>query len=237
MGTRYSWLLYLVASIHVASALAATSPSSAPAPGRIRISIKNEYHATLDFGVLGKGSREGTDTADGVLEFQAGQYIGSVTAWVSSTQTLAGLGGVGSCGPGSYRNSQQLQVVGHDVSGFNPEVQTVTFNQAASTASPSGKYLMLEFVPAPGAELQPPNPNPDQDQVIDCHTIIETEAGRFLPLNDSRWTVEGGGYIIALPSSGQISYTDVAVPTAAPAQMGPFKVKKSVWTIEVERLP
>jgi len=222
MPSKKLCLLFLAVTLNAPVALA---------QDRIRISIKNEYNTTLDFGVLGKGSREGTDTADGVLEFQAGEYKGIVTAWVSSTQTLAGLGGVGSCGPGTYRNSQQLQVVGRSVSGFNPAVQTVTLNPATST-----EYLSLEFVPAPGTALQPPNPDPGQDHVIDCHTMIETEAGTFLPLNDSRWTMEGGGYIVALPSSGTINYTDDTV-SAGGAQIGPFKVKKSIWTIQVERLP
>ena len=221
MTSKILCLLWLAATLNAPAALA---------KDRIRISIKNDYEVSLNFGVLGKGSREGTDTADGVLELQAGEYQGIVTAWVSSTQTMAGLGGVGSCA-GSYRNSQELQVVGRSVHGFNSAVQTVTFSP-----TPSAKYLMLEFVPVPGTALQPPNPNPGQDQVIDCHTIIETEAGRFLPLNDSRWTMEGGGYIIAVPSSGTINYTDDTV-SAGGAQIGPFKVKKSIWTIQVERLP
>jgi hypothetical protein len=223
MPSKILCLLWLAATFNAPLALA---------QDRIRISIKNDYNASVDFGVLGKVLREGTDTADGVLEFQAGKYTGVVEAWVSSTQTVTGLGGVGSCGPGTYRNSQQLQVVGRSVSDFNPAVQAVTFNPATGT-----KYLSLEFVPVAGAELQPPNPNPDQDQVIDCHTVIETEAGRFLPLNDTRWTMEGGGYIIALPSSGALNYTDETVPAAGGAQLGPFNAKKSVWTITVERLP
>lgn len=220
MPSKCLCLLFLAVTLNAPVALA---------QDRIRISIKNEYNVALDFGVLGKGSREGTDTADGVLEFQAGGYKGTVTAWVSSTQTLAGLGG--GCGPGSYRNSQELRVVGRRVSGFNPAVQTVTLNPATST-----EYLSLEFFPVAGAELQPPNPDPEQDQVIDCHTVIESQAGRFLPLNDSRWTMDGGGYIIALPSSGTINYTDDTVSSGG-AQIGPFKVKKSIWTIQVERLP
>ena len=216
-------LLFLAMTLNAPLALA---------KDRIRISIKNDYDVALNFGLLGKGTRNGTDTADGVLELQAGEYKGIVTAWVTSTQTMTGLGGVGSCGPGSYRNSQELQVVGHLVGGFNPNVQSVTFNPAANT-----EYLSLEFVPSPGAELQPPNPNPGQDQVIDCHTIIETEAGRFLPLNDSRWTMQDGGYTIALPASGTINYTDDTVAAGGNVPIGPFKAKKSLWTIQVERLP
>lgn len=214
----------------------AASPPAAPAakPGGIRIKIKNEYKAELNFGPLGHASREGTDTADGVLKFQGGEYVGTVTAWVSSTQTLVGPGGFGNCGPGTYRNSQELQVTGLRVGGFNDLVQTVPrFN----SGTPSSEYIILEFAPAPGVELQPPNPNPDQDQVINCHTIIETEAGRFLPFNDTRWTMKGGGYTIVLPSSGTLYYTDETVPTGSGTQLGPFDAQKSVWTIEVERLP
>jgi hypothetical protein len=75
------------------------------------------------------------------------------------------------------------------------------------------------------------------DLVIDCHTLIDTLSGiAFLPLNDSRWTMEGGGYIIALPSSGTLVYRDETVPTAGGAQLGPFSAMKSDWTITVERL-
>ncbi len=222
MATRILCLFCLAASLHSTEALAQE---------RFRISIKNEYIVTLNFGPLGKGSRDGTDTVGGVLERQGNKYAGIVTASVNSTQTLSGLGGIGSCGPGTYQNSQQLQVIGHEASGFNPTVQTVDLTAAAGR-----KYLILEFIPPPGVALQPPNPNPGQDQVIDCHTIIETEAGRFLPLNDSRWTMAGGGYIIALPSSGTITYTDNTV-AAGGAKLGPFTAKKSIWTIRVERLP
>jgi hypothetical protein len=239
MAVRFRCLLWFAATILAMQARAADLVPGSP----IRISIKNEYEATLDFGLLGKGSRNGTDTVVGELKFKAGEYAGIVTAEVKSTQTLAGPFGV-SCGPGNYLNSQQLLVTGRAVAGFNADVQTVTFsyaqapliNRPASTGTAS-EYLLLEFAPVPGVELQPPNPNPDQDQVIECHTVIETPAGRFLPLNDTRWTMEGGGYIIALPSFGALYYKDVAVPAGAPAKIGPFTVKKSEWTIEVERLP
>ena len=73
--------------------------------------------------------------------------------------------------------------------------------------------------------------------MIDCHTLIDTVSGiAFLPLNDSRWTTEGVGYIILLPSSGTLGYTDLTVDSPAGHQIGPFKADKSVWTIEVERL-
>lgn len=226
MATRFLCLLCLAASVNATATLA---------QDRIRISIKNEYITTLNFGVLGKGSRDGSDKVEGVLQRRGDQYSGIVTAVVGSTQQMSGLGGVGNCGPARYEGSQQLQVTGHSATGFNADVQSV--NPATMTGQVSNQYLRLEFIPAPGTELQPPNPDPDQDQVIECHTMIETEAGRFLPLNDSRWTMEGGGYIIALPSSGKINYTDKTVPTAGGTQMGPFNAKKSLWTIEVERLP
>ncbi len=227
MATRFLCLLCLAASVHATAALA---------QDRIRISIKNEYLATLNFGVLGKGSRDGTDKVDGVLERRGGQYIGIVTADVDSKQQMSGLGGVGSCGPpdNRYENTQQLQVTGHSEDGFNPHVQSV--DPATMTGQVSNKYLRLEFVPAPGRTL-PPNPDPAQDHVINCHTMIETEAGKFLPLNDSRWTMKGGGYIIALPSSGKIKYTDRTVSGPGGEQIGPFHAEKSIWTIEVERLP
>jgi hypothetical protein len=227
MATRYLCVLCLAASAFAPDALA---------KDRIRISIKNEYVAKVDFGMLGKVSRDGSDKAEGLLELQGDEYVGVVTAEVGSNQTTVGLGGIGNCGPGRYDNSQQLQVTGRRVGSFNTDVQSVTPNQAASTGSPSAEYLLLEFAPVPGVDLQPPNPDPGMDQVIACHTIIETEAGRFLPFNDSRWTMKGGGYIVNLPTSGAIDYTDATVP-AAGAGIGPFNAEKSTWSIRIERLP
>jgi len=250
MATRIPGNFCLAASILATEALAANLTPGSP----IRISIKNDYEASLDFGPLGRGSRKGIDSVQGVLEFQEGKYIGVVTAHVNSTQTLAGMLGVGSC-TGTYDNSQQLQVTGHAEVDFNTNVQTVTFTQVPSLSASTGsahEYLLLELAPVPGVELQPPNPYPDQDQVINCHTVIERGvdpgnlAGpvtatpvvdRFLPLNDSRWTMEGGGYIIAVPLFGTINYTDKTVDSAGGEQLGPFKAHKSEWTIEVERLP
>jgi hypothetical protein len=100
---------------------------------------------------------------------------------------------------------------------------------------------MLEFIPETRTTLQPQqsqDPTRRVDQVVSCHTLIETPSGiSFLPLNDSRWTLEGGGYIIVLPSSGVLNYTDTTVPISTGAALGPFEAKESVWTIQVERLP
>jgi len=222
-----------------------TAPSGG---GEIRISIKNEYDAQLDFGALGRSSRQGTDRAEGVLQFQGGQYVGIVTASVNSSQTIVGLiarrdGSTGSCGPAMYQDSQQLRVTAHVEDGFNPEVQSVY--PGTMTGQPSPMFLRLEFAPEtmtsqqPGPRLPPSGPQDPflEDLMISCHTLIDTESGiAFLPLNDSRWTMPGGGYIIQLPSSGTIRYTDSTVPPGAVAAIGPFKANKSVWTIEVERL-
>jgi hypothetical protein len=213
-----------------------TSAGGAGGGGKIRVSIKNVYEAELNFGPLGKGWRKGTDVAEGVLERQGREYVGVVTASVESDQQMSGLGS--NCGPAHYRDSQQLRVTGHPVDGFNADVQSVTFSGAGR---PSNEFLLLEFVPGTRTSQQPQNPDPGQDTVISCHTLIENEDTArsgimFLPLNDSRWTMKDGGYIIALPSSGTIDYTDNTVPTTGGAQIGPFKAKKSVWTIEVERL-
>ena len=230
MLSKILCLLFLAVTLNASVALA---------QDRIRISIKNEYLATLNFGVLGKGSRDGTDRAEGVLERQGDKYVGIVDAVVVSTQQLTGLGGVGSCGPGRFEDSQKLRVIGHSENSFNPQVQSV--DPATMTGQASNKYLRLEFTPETMPTLQPDIRLPQDmhpDLVVACHTLIDTLSGiAFLPLNDSRWTMEGGGYIIVLPSSGKINYTDMTVPGSGGAQLGPFNAVKSVWTIEVERLP
>ena len=207
------------------------------AGGGIRVSIKNEYVAKLNFGPLGKGSRDGTDTAEGVLQRQGDKYVGVVDAAVDSNQTLTGM--IGRCGPARYQDSQKLKVIGHPADGFNPYSQTV--NAATMTGQASNEYLALEFTPETMTSQQTGPRLPQQmlpDLVISCHTLIDTLSGiAFLPLNDSRWTMEGGGYIVRLPASGTIRYTDGTVPAAGGAKLGPFDAEKSVWTIEVERLP
>jgi hypothetical protein len=134
-------------------------------------------------------------------------------------------------------------VIGHPASSFNANVQSVY--SATMTGQASSEFLSLEFAPEtmtsqqPGPRLPPSGPQDPflEDLVISCHTLIDTLSGiAFLPLNDSRWTMEGGGYIILLPSSGSLHYTDKTVESPAGAQIGPFTANKSVWTIEVERL-
>jgi hypothetical protein len=238
MSPRAIFVLCLAGSLNLSAALAqvAPKPPRPHAPGGVWISIENDYEAELNFGPLGKGSRKGVDTAEGLLTRQGNSYSGTVKARVKSTQQLTGMLGVGSCPQpgqtGDYDDSQELTVIGHAVSGFNTDVQSVNW-----TPSAGHEYLMLEFIPKTRSSMQPSSPNPGEDQIVACHTLIETPSGiSFLPLNDSRWTMDGGGYIIALPSFGSLNYTDNTVTSAGGAQLGPFNAKKSEWTIEVERL-
>lgn len=238
MPSKIRRLLWLIAAL---GAIAALGDSAAAAgPGAIRISITNEYEADLDFGFLGKGSRTGKDRAEGVLTPQGSDYVGSVDAVVESTQQLSGL--TGNCGPARYEDSQKLKVTSRPADGFNNYVQSVSF----TSGRPGGEYLVLEFVPETATTQQPQNRNPGEDTVVNCHTLIETEVTitdmttgwsdiLFLPLNDSRWTMKDGGYIIALPASGVLEYTDTTIAAGATVA-GPFKPRKSVWTIRVERL-
>jgi hypothetical protein len=236
---------WIAAAFILTDAVAQNAGTTATAQGPVRISIENEYKAHLNFGVLGKGSRDGKDKVTGVLDRQGDKYVGEVDARVKSTQTMSGLAG-GCPSPAmpqsTYDDSQQLRVTGHLVNGFNTRFQSVP----ANVRSQSSEYLLLEFVPKTRTTTQPQNRDPYQDTVVNCHTLIETEATidnrqagtssiLFLPLNDTRWTMKGGGYIIALPSSGDLQYTDNQV--IGPMAAGPFEVEKSVWRITVERLP
>jgi hypothetical protein len=245
MASRIPARLWLCAILCAAPTFArgATPTAAAPASGGVRISIENEYKAHLNFGVLGKGSRIGNDTIKGVLERQGDKYVGVVDAHVHSTQTLSGLAGGcpnATMPQNTYDDSQQLRVTGHLVDGFNAMFQSPTITPSSANT----EFLLLEFVPESRTTTQPSNRDPFQDTVVNCHTLIETEATAnpatgissilFLPLNDTRWTMKGGGYIIALPSSGDLVYTDNQVP--APTATGPFEVEKSVWKIRVERL-
>jgi hypothetical protein len=209
---------------------------AAGAPGGIRISITNEYEANLNFGPLGKGSRTGKDRVEGVLKRQGSEYVGTVDAFVESTQGVSGLGM--SCGPARYEDSQKLKVIGHPENGFNPLVQSV--DSATMTGQASAEFLRLEFTPETMTSQQPGLRRPEDmlpDLVVNCHTLIDTLSGiAFLPLNDSRWTMEGGGYIIVIPTSGVLEYTDNTVAAGGGETIGPFQAKKSIWTIRVERL-
>jgi hypothetical protein len=265
MPSKILCLLWLAATLNVTGAVAqddvvptptptpGAAPTAAPtatatttpAPGGIRISITNVYEVALDFGPLGNGSRDGTDKAEGVLKRQGRDYVGIVEANVVSNQAMHGL--IGGCGPADYKDSQKLRVIGHPVSGFNQLVQSV---DPATMGQASNEYLSLEFAPETMTSQQPKLRLPPKmakaedeegDLVVSCHTLIDTLSGiAFLPLNDSRWTMDGGGYIIVLPTSGVLNYTDdtLAVkPNALPLPTVPFNAKKSLWTIQVERLP
>ena len=225
------------AAVAASMILSAHAAAPAPAPGKIWISITNEYEAKLNFGPLGKGSRKGTDRAEGTLARQNVDYVGIVDAEVESTQQVKGLGQ--NCGPAQYNDSQQLKVIGRHVGGFNYEVQSATYDQTASTGQPSNEFLILEFIPETHTRQEPQARDPVTNGLeVNCHTLIETPAGiPFLPLNDSRWTLDGGGYIIQLPASGELDYTDTAVAEGAPKTIGPFQVTKSIWKIKVIRLP
>jgi hypothetical protein len=260
MPSKILCLLWLAATLNVTGALAqddvvrtptptpgvaptvapTATATTTPAPGGIRIAINNVYEVALDFGPLGNGSRNGSDRAEGVLKRQGSEYVGIVDAFVVSTQAMAGL--VGGCGPLRYVDSQKLKVIGHPENGFNQLVQSV--DPATMTGQASNEYLSLEFAPETATSQQlslrlPEDEHPDL--VVSCHTLIDTLSGiAFLPLNDSRWTMEGGGYIIRLPSSGVLDYTDDTLaprPNAPRLPTVPFNAKKSIWTIQVERLP
>jgi hypothetical protein len=219
--------------------LAATlSPATALTDDAVRISIINEYEATIDFGFLGKGTRGGVDEVKGVLRRQGSQYVGVVDAHVVSSQELKGLGGTGNCGPETYDDSQKLRVVGRDVDDFNFDVQSIDY----TVGGPGNDHFLLEFTPETPTTQQPSDRSDNGDYFVKCHTLIESEATArsgmpFLPLNDSRWTQPGGGYIIALPSSGVLEYFDYEVPEGDGVTRGPFQAKKSMWKIRVERLP
>lgn len=222
----------------LAFAVAFQASAAAPAAtGGIWVSITNEYEAKLNFGPLGKGERKGKDHAEGTLTRQGTIYVGTVDAVVESTQQVKGLGQ--NCGPKRYEDSQKLKAIGRHVDGFNPEVQNASYDTAASTGQPSNEFLILEFVPETPTTQQPGARDPVTNTFeVNCHTLIETPAGvPFLPLNDSRWTMDGGGYIIRLPTSGLLDYTDTAVAEGAPQTIGPFQATKSVWRIQVKRLP
>ena len=63
MLSKIFCLTLLSASLNVTVALA----------DGIRIDIKNSYDETLNFGPLGKGTRDGIDTAEGVLNRQGAE--------------------------------------------------------------------------------------------------------------------------------------------------------------------
>lgn len=202
-----------------------------PGPGEIAIYIVNVYNVDLNFGPLGKGHREGIDEVSGKLTRQGSKYVGTVDANVDSIQSLGGLGR--GCS-GSYDDKQKLKVTAHKADPF-------VYNVSRYTGNPSNEYFMLEFAPATKPGRQPATFNEETNQLsVDCHDLIippDFSGSAFLPFNDTRWTSldeePKRGYVIRLPVSGVLTYTD----TQSPGDAGLFKVNKSVWTIRVERSP
>jgi hypothetical protein len=231
MSSRTLCLLWVAATLNVTAALAqgAAAPTPAPTPGGIRISIKNVYTVTLDFGPLGKGWRKGIDGVVGVLKRQGNEYVGSVNADINAIQKLSSP--FRNCPEAATKGKQQLKITGRPISGFGP-FQTIKYDRSTSTGRETGEFLELRVYPETA---------PQMSKVDPCHELLEVEAGIFiLPLNDSRWSLAEEGYIIVLPSSGVLIYTDDAVAAKKPAPGPlplPLDAKESLWTIQVERLP
>ena len=233
MSSR-TFLLWVAATLNVTAALAqgAAAPTPSAKPREIRISIKNAYYVTLDLGPVGKGWRRGIDGVVGVLKRQANnEYIGSVTADINALQTLKSP--LRNCPEAATKGEQQLKIIGRPVSGFGP-FQTITYDRSASTGRETGDFLELRVYPEIAHQ-------PVMSKNDPCLELLEVEAGNFiLPLNDSRWSLDQEGYIIVLPSSGLLIYSDDAVakkirrPTALQT---PLDAQESLWTIRVERLP
>jgi hypothetical protein len=208
----------------------APPPPPVPAPGGIRIAIKNAYFVTLDFGPLGKGWRKGVDEVVGVLKHDGNKYVGIVTAEISANQVLSSP--FRNCPEAATKGNQQLKITGRPVSGFGP-FQTIDYDRRTSTGRETGEFLELRVYPETAPQMSKENP---------CHELLEVAAGIFiLPLNDSRWSLSEEGYIIVLPSSGLLSYSDDAVAKKIPPPKGPLPLpldaQQSLWTIQVERLP
>jgi hypothetical protein len=197
----------------------------------IRVSIANEYLAVLELSMLGLGThyRSGTDSADGTLERQEdGSWRGIVTAHAKSVQQLSDPSR--RCSGDDFEGSQLLRVVGDPVSGFSP-AQTIKYDPATSGRR-GGGFLALEFQPAAAARVVDDDP---------CQTKPLPPGGSlpFLPLNDARWTLPEARYVIELPTSGLISYSDGTVNTMPGGGMAPGVPVHaySNWTIRVERTP
>jgi hypothetical protein len=224
-----------------------------PGPDKIGIYIANDYDVDMNLGPLGNGHRNGIDEISGILSGQGGTYTGTVDASVDSNQRVAG--GIGAGCAGHYSGVQKLKVIAHFVDGFSNLIQQVNWSQ--STGSPSSGYLMLEFTPSTKPPFQPTNFNAVTNQLtVDCHDLIipqgdddvddsayatrppgfdpsRFEGIAFLPLNDTRWTTKGQGYIIRLPTSGLLKYKDIQPP----GNVGLFKLNKSVWSVQIARSP
>jgi len=226
-----------------------------PTPGRdkIGIYIANDYDVDMNLGPLGNGHRNGIDEVSGILSGQGGTYTGTVDASVDSNQRVGG-GIGGGCG-GHYRDAQKLKVTAHFVDSFSNLIQRVDWTQ--STGSPSSGYLMLEFTPLTKPPSQPARFDPVTNQLsVNCHDLIIPQGDddvddsqyatpppnfdpsrfdgiAFLPLNDTRWTTKGQGYIIRLPTSGLLKYKDIQPP----GNVGLFKLNKSIWSVQVMRAP
>ena len=224
-------LLWVAATLNVTVAMAqgAAAPTPAAKPGGIRISIKNAYTSTLDLGPLGKGWRKGIDEVVGVLKRQGNEYVGSVTADINALQKLSSP--LRNCPEAATKGKQQVKITGRPVSGFGP-FQTITYDRGASTGRETGEFLELRVWPETAPQMSAKDP---------CLELLEVEAGLFiLPLNDSRWALSEEGYIIVLPASGLLMYSDDAVAKRrlrSDPLKPPLDAEESLWTIRVERLP
>ncbi len=199
----------------------------------LHIRIENKYAAGFDLGFVGKGTRKGTDVVEGDLTQQPdGTWKGEVKADVDMNQELIGPLGA-TCPMTQYLGKQKLKVVAFPADGFSP-AQTIAFDSNAGPGQRSGKQLALKFEAAEAPSFTLPA---QFDET--CVTLYQrTEHSfKFLPLNDTRWTEPRVHYIIELPESGLLVWTD---DTVNPAQaestpLAGFATADSHWKVRAER--
>jgi hypothetical protein len=160
----------------------------------------------------------------GTLTFQSDStWTGVVEAKVRFKQAMEAFG-VAVCPEADYEGSQRLQLSGTKAGGFNPASQTIIY----STGTADGGFLELTVQP-----VGPPVMNS-----MDCLSLYEDAAWSFplLPLNDARWNQLTSGYVIGLPQSGLVVYTDSTL-RAFQTNLNPAQPAgaSSSWKIRVDR--
>lgn len=203
--------------------LTAAAAGPAMAQNTMRVRIVNQYFAYINAGI-GTAMRAGSDSVSGTLTLQSnGTWQGVVDAKVRFRQAMRAFG-VDACPQTDYEGTQRLQLTATKATGFNAEIQTITYS--AGTAD--GGYLELAVNPVESAAM---------NSTV-CLSLYQDPAYTWalLPLNDARWNQPTSGYIIGFPQSGVLAYTDGTVGTfSSNIDLSRPAEALSKWTIRIER--
>lgn len=208
----------------------------------------------FDLPLVGGGTRDGSDTVDGLLaRRQDGSYAGVIGAMTGAKQQIPGRAPTGApCHDtwvlGSQRvyatitktESGVLGVARNNLANYIwLDARGAATRRSFQAEPPDAGYYELKIFPV----TEPKFSYPDDCQVArPAQGRTGHGARHFLPFNDAQWTTPGQGYGIGLRRVGPTTYTDdesvdplTGDPKLLAIKQAFMLTGRSSWTIKIGR--